>query len=64
MNSLFRGVRNMDQGGIESVLGELVEYTVNHFSYEEDLFAQTKYPQDSHHRELHGKLVAQVSAFF
>jgi len=44
-------------------LGELVGYTVNHFAYEEKLFAQYGYPEEKAHVAQHRKLVASVSAF-
>lgn len=63
VNELFDGVKHMDQEAIKSVLGELVDYTVNHFAYEEKLFSEHGYPQEKEHVAQHEKLVGTVSAF-
>ena len=44
------------------VLNSLAEYTVNHFADEERSFAQTNYPEEAQHKQLHKKLVDQVVA--
>lgn len=44
------------------VLNGLAEYTVNHFADEERSFAQTNYPEEAMHKQLHKKLVDQVVA--
>ena len=63
VNALFQGVRNMNQEVISGVLQELVQYTVNHFAYEERLFKEHGYPSEEAHVEQHRRLVAQVGAF-
>ena len=45
---------------IGQILNGLAEYTVNHFSDEERSFAQTNYPEEAQHKQLHKKLVDQV----
>jgi len=45
---------------IGRVLNGLAEYTVNHFADEERSFAQSRYPEENSHKELHKKLVDQV----
>jgi len=45
---------------IGQILNGLAEYTVNHFADEERSFAQTGYPEEAQHKQLHKKLVAQV----
>jgi methyl-accepting chemotaxis protein/hemerythrin len=40
-----------------------VEYTVQHFAYEEQLFATHDYPLARAHIEEHQRLVAQVGEF-
>lgn len=48
---------------IKRIVQGLVDYTANHFSYEEELFARFGYPQTASHKEKHGQLVAQVLDF-
>ena len=45
------------------ILGELVDYTVRHFAYEEGEMRKHRYPQSDAHKEAHRKLVEEVSAF-
>ncbi|MBF0144692.1 MAG: bacteriohemerythrin [Magnetococcales bacterium] len=49
--------------GLETLVPELVEYTVNHFKFEEDLFAQHGYPEAAGHKKAHEKLIQQVGEF-
>jgi methyl-accepting chemotaxis protein/hemerythrin len=44
------------------VLNGLAEYTINHFADEERSFSQSHYPEESQHKELHKKLLDQVTA--
>jgi hemerythrin-like metal-binding protein len=46
-----------------TVLHELVDYTVQHFAYEEGEMRKHRYPESEAHLEEHRKLVAEVSAF-
>lgn len=48
---------------MKEILQSLVEYTVNHFAYEEDLFEKFKYPDIVAHKKAHVALVDQVGSF-
>lgn len=48
---------------IKRIVQGLVDYTANHFSYEEELFARFGYPQTIAHKEKHAQLVGQVLDF-
>jgi hemerythrin len=48
---------------IKRIVQGLVDYTANHFSYEEELFARFGYPQTAGHKEKHAQLVGQVLDF-
>lgn len=45
------------------VLKELTDYTVYHFSMEEDYMKQTQYPESPGHMTAHKDLIAQVIEF-
>lgn len=45
-----------------TILNELVDYTIKHFSYEENLFSSKGYPESKDHKNVHAKLVNQVKA--
>ena len=42
------------------VIKGLIDYTANHFRYEEDLFARTGYPESAAHKQEHTELVRRV----
>jgi len=48
---------------VAKTLDELINYTGSHFQYEEKLFAKHDYPEQTRHKEMHGKLVGQVLDF-
>ena len=54
----------MISGQTKQILAEILDglaaYTVNHFAYEEDLFAQYGYPQSQAHINEHHSLTEQV----
>ena len=64
LNALHDG---MTSGSGSERLGELLEglvaYTVQHFAYEEQLFATHQYPLGRAHTEEHQRLVTQVADF-
>jgi len=45
------------------LLNGLIAYTAEHFTYEEQLFAEHGYPQTTAHTEEHRRLVTQVLDF-
>jgi methyl-accepting chemotaxis protein/hemerythrin len=45
---------------IGQILNGLADYTVSHFAEEERAFAQTRYPDEAQHKQIHKKLVDQV----
>ncbi len=64
INELHRTL-NEDYGleAIKRIVQGLVDYTANHFSYEEELFARFGYPETAEHKQKHVQLVAQVIEF-
>ena len=48
---------------IKRIVQGLVDYTANHFAYEEELFARFGYPQTEEHKLKHQQLVAKVLDF-
>lgn len=59
-SAMHSGAGNQVAGRI---LGELVDYTVQHFAYEEGQMKKYNYPQAPGHFAAHKKLVTEVSAF-
>lgn len=54
---------NYGLASIKRVVQGLIDYTANHFKYEETLFEQFGYPQDKQHTDFHHQLVGKVLAF-
>lgn len=62
LNELDEAIRNhRGSKAVRGILGELLEYTRNHFSLEERLMLETGYPAYAEHCEYHAKFVNQVA---
>jgi len=48
---------------LEKVLNGLVEYTIFHFSYEEEIFIRHNYPEFRTHASKHVELINQVKNY-
>ncbi len=61
VNTLFDGIQ-AEQGKetVGRILDGLVQYTVEHLQREEDLLAQTGYPEGAAHKAMHQALCQQV----
>lgn len=61
LNTLYDGVQaGHGKDVLGKVLDGLIAYTVDHFSFEEKLFAQTGYPASAAHIKEHEDLKRQV----
>lgn len=63
VNKLYRCLTSGKTEGIGDILGELANYTVNHFALEEKYFDKFGYPETAQHKKIHKALVDQVVAF-
>ncbi|MBF0589725.1 MAG: bacteriohemerythrin [Magnetococcales bacterium] len=64
VNGLYRSVQEgRVSEAVNTLLPELVNYTVEHFDYEEKMFEEHGYPQTEAHIREHRKLVSQVQNF-
>lgn len=64
LNELHDGmVGGSGTAHLGGLLVGLVEYTAQHFAYEEKLFAEHGYPESERHIEEHQRLVTQVLDF-
>ena len=50
-----------DKAVLRKILGDLVDYTVEHFKFEEDFMTQSEYPGYEQHKAAHVALVGQVT---
>jgi len=64
INRLYKALNTGAQHAeAEAILGELVQYTANHFKTEEDLFRLHNYPEYANHQGAHAQLVAKIKEF-
>lgn len=49
-----------DTAAVGEVLEAMMDYTVNHFIVEEELFQRLGYPESTEHKAQHDKFIAQV----
>lgn len=47
----------------DSILKELTDYALTHFSHEEQLMKQVKYPDYSTHKDLHDAFAKKISEY-
>lgn len=61
-NQLYDSLASDKAGGAEvgAVLEGLMDYTVNHFIVEEELFQRLGYPESAAHKAQHDQFIAQV----
>jgi hemerythrin len=52
--------RNPERDVLKEILEGLVDYTVNHFIVEEDLFNRLGYPEEKNHRARHDEFARQA----
>lgn len=64
INELYDLIQTGRSGGaVRRVLQGLVDYTVNHFGYEEHLMEEFGYPDFDAHKAKHKALIAKVQSF-
>ncbi|WP_367988913.1 bacteriohemerythrin [Vibrio sp. NTOU-M3] len=64
INELYHLLRNnYGLPSIKRVVQGLIDYTANHFKYEETLFEQVEYARTQQHIDKHNELVTQVLEF-
>lgn len=54
------GRADQNRAAVSAVLDELMNYTMNHFIMEEEMFQRFGYPQASQHKALHDAFTQQV----
>ncbi len=64
MNQLHQAHLAGQRDKIEEVLCGLLDYTVTHFAFEEDLMQQAGYPISSAHKQVHHSFVKRIKALY
>ncbi len=63
INQLNHAIESSDRDEIAEVLEELVDYTLSHFAFEEELMQKAEYPFTNAHRKVHKLFVKRVADF-
>jgi len=63
INQLHEAGLNKDRDAISRVLEELMEYTVSHFSFEEELMEQARYRFAAPHKKVHELFTRRIAEY-
>ena len=64
MNQLHRAHVDNDRTRVEEVLRGLLDYTITHFAFEEDLMQQAGYPISSAHQRVHNSFIKRIKHLY
>lgn len=54
---------NQDVSKLQSILNELVNYTIIHFAFEENMLEKANYPYLESHKNVHSKFVNMIEGY-
>ncbi|MDO4248108.1 MAG: bacteriohemerythrin [Neisseria sp.] len=63
INDLHEAHHNHNREAVGSALDALIQYTVEHFAYEEEILRQSDYPLLTAHARVHQHFVDKVNTF-
>lgn len=63
INQLYEARVDNNKALVDEVIAELVDYTVSHFSFEEDILEEAKYPFLEPHKKVHQLFIKKVNQF-
>ena len=63
INELDVARRESDRERISEILEGLVDYTLTHFSFEEELMNKSGYPLTDSHRDVHASFAIQIGSY-
>jgi hemerythrin len=63
INQLEKAARRQDQQLVGQVLGELVDYTLSHFAFEESLQEEAGYAFAKPHKSVHDTFVKRIAKY-
>ncbi len=55
--------KNLERSGVAMVIDELVDYTLSHFAFEEELLEESGYPFTQAHKRVHEIFVRRVNEY-
>ena len=63
INQLHHAIETEDRSEVAEVIDELVDYTLSHFTFEEDLMEKAGYPFTNAHKKVHKLFTKRVADF-
>ncbi|MDR2080595.1 MAG: bacteriohemerythrin [Campylobacteraceae bacterium] len=63
INELSAAVMTKDKRQIAFILTGIIDYTISHFAFEEQLMAEAGYAMAGPHKKLHDSFVATISGY-
>ncbi|WCE04066.1 bacteriohemerythrin [Pseudoxanthomonas sp. JBR18] len=63
INQLHAAQRTHEQLAVGEVIEELVDYTMSHFAFEEELLEEAGYPFTAAHKRVHEVFIRRVNEF-
>ena len=63
INELDTACLEKDREKVSEVLSGLVDYTITHFTFEEDLMAKSGYPLSDSHKKVHEAFIAHINNY-
>ncbi len=63
INSLYEASQTGNREQVSAVIEQLIEYTLSHFTFEEELMEQAGYPFSKAHKRVHELFARRVSEF-
>ncbi len=63
INQLHAAQGRSSRDGVSEVIAELVDYTMSHFAFEEELLEEAGYPFTAAHRRVHEVFIKRVSEY-
>jgi len=63
LNHLHVAQKSMERMAVAEVIDELVDYTMSHFAFEEELMEEAGYPFCAAHKRVHEVFIKRVSEY-
>ena len=63
INKLHKAIQIEDNQSVSDVLSGLISYTASHFSFEEEMLKNQKYPSFEAHKKKHDAFIARINHY-
>lgn len=63
INALYDATQTQDREQVGAVIEQLIEYTLSHFTFEEEMMEQADYPFSKAHKRVHELFARRVTEF-